>query len=66
MQAELLDIRNHIAQYPPFNDMTEEQLDRIVSGIEVVYFRAGSDILELGQSNLWLHYARSGAVELFR
>ncbi|OZB19486.1 MAG: cyclic nucleotide-binding protein [Marinobacter sp. 34-60-7] len=66
MQAELLDIRNHIAQYPPFNDMTEEQLDRIVSGIEVVYFRAGSDILELGQSNLWLHYVRSGAVELFR
>ena len=66
MQAELLDIRNHIAQYPPFNDMPEELLERVVSGIEVVYYRAGTQILELGQTNHWLHYIRSGAVEIFR
>src|SRR5690554_736868 len=66
MQAELLDIRNHIAQYPPFSDMPEEQLERVVAGIEVVYCRAGTHILELGQNNHWLHYIRSGAVEIFR
>ncbi|MBB5321056.1 putative nucleotidyltransferase substrate binding domain-containing protein [Marinobacter oulmenensis] len=66
MQAELLDIRNHIAQYPPFDEMAEELLDQVVEGIEVAYFRAGTQILELGQQNAWLHYLRSGAVEISR
>lgn len=66
MQAELLDIRNHIAQYPPFDEMAEDLLDHVVEGIEVVYFRAGTQILELGQQNAWLHYLRSGAVEISR
>ncbi|HLV76585.1 MAG TPA: putative nucleotidyltransferase substrate binding domain-containing protein [Marinobacter sp.] len=66
MQAELLDIRNHLAQYPPFDDMPDELLDRTVETLEVVYFRAGSQILTLGQENYWLHYIRSGAVEIFR
>ena len=66
MQAELLDIRNHIAQYPPFDEMAEDLLDHVVEGIEVVYFRAGTQILELGQQNAWLHYLRSGAVETSR
>jgi CBS domain-containing protein len=66
MQAELLDIRNHMAQHPPFDEMTDELLDQVVQSIEVVYFRAGTRVLELGQSNHWLHYVRSGAVEIFR
>lgn len=66
MQAELLDIRNHIAQHAPFNEMPEEMLERIVDGVEVAYFRAGTEILELKQQNYWLHYVRSGAVEIYR
>nr|WP_297401292.1 DUF294 nucleotidyltransferase-like domain-containing protein [uncultured Marinobacter sp.] len=66
MQAELIDIRNHMAQYPPFDELAEELLDRVVGGIEVVYFRAGSPILELGEQNDWLYYIRSGAVEIYR
>jgi len=66
MQAELLDIRNHIAQYPPFDEMPEEMLERIVGSIEVAYYRAGTHILELKQQNHWLHYVRSGAVEIYR
>ncbi|GHD41203.1 CBS domain-containing protein [Marinobacter persicus] len=66
MQAELLDIRNHIAQYPPFDEMPEELLERIVTTLEVAYYRAGTDILELKQQNYWLHYVRSGAVEIYR
>lgn len=66
MQAELLDIRNHIAQYPPFDEMPEDMLEHIVTSIEVAYYRAGTDILELKQQNYWLHYVRSGAVEIYR
>lgn len=66
MQAELIDIRNHMAQYPPFDEMAEELLDRVVGGIEVVYFKAGSQVLEFGEPNTWLYYVRSGAVEIFR
>ncbi len=66
MQAELIDIRNHMAQFPPFDEMPEELLDRIVASIEVVYFRAGTNILRFGEQNTWLFYVRSGAVEIFR
>ncbi|MCK2148251.1 DUF294 nucleotidyltransferase-like domain-containing protein [Marinobacter alexandrii] len=66
MQAELIDIRNHMANYPPFNEMPEELLDRVVGTIEVEYFRAGTSILEFGKANHWLYYIRSGAVEIYR
>ncbi len=66
MQAELIDIRNHMAQHPPFDEMTEELLDKVVGGIEVVYFKAGTQILEFGDQNIWLYYVRSGAVEIYR
>ncbi|AOY89220.1 cyclic nucleotide-binding protein [Marinobacter salinus] len=66
MQAELIDIRNHMAQYPPFDEMPEELLERAVGNIEVEYFRAGSPILSFGEKNDWLYYIRSGAAEIFR
>ena len=66
MQAELIDIRNHMVQHAPFDDLPKEMLDRVVSGIEVSYFRADTNILELGQTNNYLFYIRSGAVEIFR
>lgn len=66
MQAELIDIRNHLQQHAPFDELPEEALDQVAGNIEVAYFRAGRRILELGQSNSDLHYIRSGAVELYR
>jgi len=66
MQAELIDIRNHMVSYPPFDEMEEEVLDRVVASVEVEYFRAGTSILELGDWNTWLYYIRSGAVEIYR
>jgi len=66
MQAELIDIRNHMARFPPFDEMPEELLDHVVGGVEVQYFRAGTQILEFGQDNSWLYYIRSGAVEIYR
>lgn len=66
MQAELIDIRNHLQQHAPFSDLPESLLDEVAGSIEIAYHRAGSRILELGQKNTDLHYIRSGAVELYR
>ncbi|EMP54276.1 signal-transduction protein [Marinobacter santoriniensis NKSG1] len=66
MQPELIDIRNHMAQFPPFDEMPEALLDQVVESIEIQYFRAGTTILEFGAANTWLYYIRSGAVEVFR
>ncbi|MBD3658331.1 putative nucleotidyltransferase substrate binding domain-containing protein [Marinobacter sp.] len=66
MQAELIDIRNHMAQFPPFEELPDAMLDRVVERIEVAYYRAGTPILAIGQPNHWLYYIRSGAVEVFR
>ena len=66
MQAELIEIRNHLTQHSPFDEMPDEFLDRIVSSIEIAYFRAGTDILKLDEPNTNLHYVRSGAVEIYR
>ncbi|MCK7548819.1 DUF294 nucleotidyltransferase-like domain-containing protein [Marinobacter koreensis] len=66
MQPELIDIRNHMAQFPPFDEMPEALLDQVVENIEIQYFRAGTTILEFGAANTWLYYIRSGAVEVFR
>ncbi|MEX2475764.1 putative nucleotidyltransferase substrate binding domain-containing protein [Marinobacter sp.] len=66
MQAELIDIRNHLVQHAPFDEMPEAMLDKVVASIEIAYFRAGATILEFGQRNTSLFYIRSGAVEIYR
>ncbi len=66
MQAELIELRNHLAQHPPFDDMAEDTLDQVVAQIEVAYYRAGSTITELGEPSTHLYYIRSGAVEIYR
>lgn len=66
MQAELIEIRNHLAQHEPFDQLPDAILDRLVTQVEVAYYRAGSTILEFGQSSTDLNYIRSGAVEVFR
>ncbi|MDX1756207.1 MAG: putative nucleotidyltransferase substrate binding domain-containing protein [Marinobacter sp.] len=66
MQAELIEIRNHLAQHPPFDEMAEETLDQVVAQIEVAYYRAGSSIVQQGDPSSRLYYVRSGAVEIYR
>jgi CBS domain-containing protein len=66
MQAEVIEVRNHLSQHEPFLELPEAVLDEVASRVEVGYFRAGSTILEFGQRNIDLHYVRSGAVEIYR
>jgi len=66
MQAELIDIRNHLIQHAPFDDMPEELVNQLTASIEISYVRAGTKITETGQISTHMYYVRSGAVEIFR
>ncbi len=66
MQIELLEIRDHLQRFPPFDALPEDSLDAIARQVEVAYFKAGSDILLYGAEIHDLHYVRSGAVEIYR
>lgn len=66
MQIELLEVRDHLHRFAPFDALPEETLNGIAPRIQVSYFKAGSTILEAGASIQDLHYVRSGAVEIYR
>ncbi|MFP6847683.1 MAG: DUF294 nucleotidyltransferase-like domain-containing protein [Pseudomonas sp.] len=66
MQIELLEIRDHLQRFPPFDALPEESLDAIARQVGVSYFKAGTDILLHGAAIQDLHYVRSGAVEIYR
>ena len=66
MQIELLEIRDHLNRFPPFDNLPEDSLDAIARQVEVAYFKAGTDILLYGAPIHELHYVRSGAVEIYR
>jgi len=66
METELFEIKNFIYQYPPFRKLPETAVDELVTHIEIVYFKSGSDILTKGQMNTHLFFIRSGSVEITR
>lgn len=66
MHVEMIEIRDHLSRFPPFDELPEEALDEIASRVQVGYFKSGSDILEHHQPVNELHYIRSGAVDIYR
>ncbi|RZU98165.1 DUF294 nucleotidyltransferase-like domain-containing protein [Spiribacter vilamensis] len=66
MDPELLEIQRHIGAHPPFDGLTDEQLDDVTRHIEISYYRAGSEIVASNQPLTALLYIRSGAVEVYR
>jgi len=66
MNAELLEIRDHMARFPPFDELDDALLDNLASEVDVAYFKAGSMILEADREIHDLCYIRSGAVEIYR
>ncbi len=66
MDVELLEIRQHMGRFPPFETLSDALLDEVASRVEVSYFKAGEEILALDQELHELCYIRSGAVEVFR
>lgn len=66
MEIELLDIKNFLIQFTPFDELPEEAVDELAHSIEIRYFRAESDILIYGAEIDSLYVIRSGEVEVSR
>lgn len=66
MEIELVDIQNFLSQHPPFNLLSEEDLLKVTTSIEISYFRADSTILTLGEQIDNFYVIRSGEVAIFR
>jgi CBS domain-containing protein len=66
MDTEALEIRQHLARFPPFETLPDELLDEVAERVDVTYFKAGANVLEREQEIHDLHYIRSGAVEIYR
>jgi CBS domain-containing protein len=66
MEVETLEIRSHLSRFPPFDGLSEDLLDQVAGGVEIAYFKAGTDILTFDEPIEALLYVRSGAVEVFR
>ncbi|NQZ51444.1 MAG: cyclic nucleotide-binding/CBS domain-containing protein [Moritella sp.] len=66
MEIELLEIKNFISQYQPFDQLPEEAVLEVVKSIEISYFRADSMIIEYGHKIHDLYFIRSGVVEIYR
>ena len=66
MEAELLEIQNFLAQYPPFSELSEETLTIITNSVEISYYRQGTPIIHFGDQINDLYMVRSGEVEVYR
>jgi len=66
MQAEILEIKAFLAQYPPFDELPEEALLEVSQQIEISYYREDTPIIHFGDQIHDLFMVRSGVVEVFR
>ena len=66
MEVELLEIKDFISQYPPFDELPEEALLEVAQSVEISYYRADSIIIDLNDIIHDLYMIRSGVVELYR
>ena len=66
MDAELLEIQNFLAQYPPFTELPEEMLAKVTSSVEISYYRQDTPIIHFGDQIHDLYMVRSGEVEVYR
>ncbi|CAM3646665.1 Hypoxic response protein 1 [Vibrio aerogenes CECT 7868] len=66
MEAELLEIKNFLAQYPPFDELEDDVLQDITRHIEISYYREDTPIIHFGDVIRDLYVVRSGVVEIYR
>ncbi|GAJ72496.1 LOW QUALITY PROTEIN: predicted signal-transduction protein containing cAMP-binding and CBS domain [Vibrio sp. JCM 18904] len=66
MDAELLEIYNFLAKYPPFNELPEETLNKVTESVEISYYREDTPIIHFGDYIQDLYVVRSGVVEVYR
>ncbi|MEH6530806.1 MAG: DUF294 nucleotidyltransferase-like domain-containing protein [Photobacterium frigidiphilum] len=66
MEAELLEIKNFLSQYPPFSELPDDVLTYVTQHIEISYFRQNMPVIHLGDHIQDLYMVRSGVVEVYR
>lgn len=66
MDVELAEVRDFLAEHPPFDGLAGRVLDGLPARLHLRYFRRGSVIVELGAPNNSLFILRSGAVDIHR
>ncbi|MGY5538120.1 DUF294 nucleotidyltransferase-like domain-containing protein [Vibrio brasiliensis] len=66
MEAELLEIKNFLSQYPPFDELEDEVLSYVTQHIEISYYREDTPIIHFGDEIHDLYMVRSGVVEIYR
>lgn len=66
MEAELLEIKNFLSQYPPFDELEDEVLSYVTQHIEISYYREDTPIIHFGDEIHDLYMVRSGVIEIYR
>ena len=64
MEIELIEIRDFIAQHPPFDVLSDEALNNLPKYLTIRYFRQGSTFPDLTLENKSLYIVRSGAIDI--
>ncbi|TEW56055.1 cyclic nucleotide-binding/CBS domain-containing protein [Psychromonas sp. RZ22] len=66
MEVELLEIKDFISQYAPFDQLPEEVLLEVVQSVQISYYRADTRIVDFKDNIHELYLIRSGVVEIYR
>ncbi|OPX55440.1 CBS domain-containing protein [Oceanospirillum multiglobuliferum] len=66
MEVEQIEIFECLRRFVPFKSLPEEVLAEASRQVEIAYYKAGSQILEFGDTISDLCFVRSGAVEIYR
>ena len=66
MEVEQVEIYECLRRFVPFKTLPEEVLADVSRQVEITYYKAGSQILEVGDRVADLCFVRSGAVEIYR
>ncbi|MFU8877531.1 MAG: DUF294 nucleotidyltransferase-like domain-containing protein [Wenzhouxiangellaceae bacterium] len=66
MEVEQVEIRNHLKRFQPFSALPEKRLDEVARQVEISYFRAGAQVISIGDPVHDLYFVRSGSVEISR
>ncbi len=61
---ELPEITRFLSGLPGFEELEEKQINAAAKAIQIGYYKAGSNVLSIGDANKQLHIVRSGALEL--
>ena len=64
MEVELIEIREFLANHPPFDQLSDDVLDRLPKELTIRYLRRGTPFPPQDADGAALYIVRKGAVEL--